>query len=167
MDLPLGLRASSIFTWASGVPMDIVLGDGSGARVPELGRNAGGRQFHTGAELNAFLTQLNDGGASYPLVDSNVRFNDTFNSLDLRLAKDFRIHEGMSLQVLAEVFNLANKNNILGFNTTNYSGFFNALVPDQEDPTHSSAFGKPVSTAGGVFGSGGPRAFQLGAKFTF
>jgi hypothetical protein len=167
VDLPLGLRASSIFTWASGVPMDIVLGDGSGARVPELGRNAGGRQFHTGAELNAFLTQLNDGGASYPLVDSNARFNDTFNSLDLRLAKDFRIHEGMSLQVLAEVFNLANKNNILGFNTTNYSGFFNALVPDQEDPTHSSAFGKPVSTAGGVFGSGGPRAFQLGAKFTF
>ena len=167
VDLPLGLRASSIWTWASGVPMDILLGDGSGFRVPEIGRNAGGRQFHNAAELNAFLTQLNDAGASYPLVDSNARFNDTFNSIDFRLAKEFRIHEGMKLQLLGEVFNLANKSNILGFNTTNYSGFFNALVPDQGDPTHSSAFGKPVSTAGGVFGSGGPRAFQLGAKFTF
>jgi hypothetical protein len=167
VDLPLGLRASSIWTWASGVPMDILLGDGSGFRVPQLGRNAGGRQFHTGAELNAFLTQLDAAGATYPLVDNNARFNDTFNSVDLRLAKDFRIREGMSVQVLGEVFNLANKSNILGSNTTNYSGFFNALVPDQGNPSHSSAFGKPFGTAGGVFGSGGPRAFQLGAKFTF
>lgn len=166
-DLPWGLRASSIWTWASGVPMDIVLGDGSGFRVPQFARNAGGRQFHNGAELNAVLTQLNAAGASYPLVDDNARFNDTFNSLDLRLAKEFRIREGMSLQVLGEVFNLANKNNALGVSTTNYSGFFNALVPDKNDPTHSSAFGKPVSTAGGVFGSGGPRAFQLGTKFVF
>ena len=62
--------------------------------------------------------------------------------------------------------------NILGVSNTNYSGFFNTLVRDSNDPTnpgflHSSQFGKPVTTAGGVFGSGGPRAFQLGARFTF
>ena len=45
--------------------------------------------------------------------------------------------------------------NILGVSTTNYSGFFNSLVPDSNDPLHSSAFGKPVSTARGIFGSGG------------
>jgi hypothetical protein len=174
MELPFGFRASPIWTYASGVPMDILLGDGSGSRVPQLGRNVGGRQFHSGAELNAYLTQLNAAGAvngnlgtPLPLVDNNARFNDTFNSVDLRLSKDFRVREGMSLEVLGEVFNLFNKTNILGVSTTNYSGFFNALVPDSNNPLHSSAFGKAVTTAGGIFGSGGPRAFQLGARFSF
>jgi hypothetical protein len=174
VDLPWGFRASPIWTYASGVPMDILLGDGSAARVPELGRNAGGRQFHSAAELNSYITQLNAAGAingnlgtPLPLVDNNARFNDTFNSFDLRVSKTFRIREGMAIEALGEVFNLFNKTNILGASTTNYSGFFNALVPDANNPLHSSAFGKPVTTAGGIFGSGGPRAFQLGAKFSF
>ncbi|HEY6770334.1 MAG TPA: TonB-dependent receptor [Candidatus Sulfotelmatobacter sp.] len=171
-DLPFHLRLSPLWTYASGVPMDILLGDGSGRRVPELGRNAGGRQFHSGAELNAFLTQLDAAGASYPLVPPDARFNDTFNSLDLRLSRDFHLGERAGLQVIGEVFNLFNKTNILGTSNSNYSGFFNVLVPDSQDPTNpaskfSSAFGKPVSTAGGPFGSGGPRAFQLAAKLTF
>jgi hypothetical protein len=173
-NLRWGIQVAPLWTWTSGVPMDILLGDGSGSRVPELSRNAGGRFFHSATQLNAYITQLNAAGAvngslgtPLPLVDSNARFNDSFNSFDLRLSKDIRIREGMNLQLLGEVFNLLNKTNILGASTTNYSGFFNALVPDQNDPTHSSAFGKPVSTAGGIFGSGGPRAFQLAAKFTF
>jgi hypothetical protein len=52
-------------------------------------------------------------------------------------------------------------------NNADYSGFFNVLVPDRTNSNFSSTFGKPVSTAGGVFGSGGPRAFQLGAKLSF
>jgi hypothetical protein len=67
----------------------------------------------------------------------------------------------------AEVFNLFNKTNILGSSNSNYSGFFKVLAPDNTNPAVSSAFGKPVSNAGGVFGSGGPRAFQLAAKLTF
>jgi carboxypeptidase family protein len=174
VDLPFGFRMSPLWTYASGVPMDILLGDGSSSRIPQLGRNAGGRQFHTGAELNAYLTQLNAAGATngslgtpLPLVDNNARFNDTFNSVDLRLSKQFRIREGIVLEAFGEAFNLFNKTNILGVSTTNYSGFFNSLVPDSSNPLHSSAFGKPVSTAGGIFGSGGPRAFQLGGKLTF
>jgi hypothetical protein len=173
-DLPFHLRLSPLWTYASGVPMDILLGDGSGGRVPELGRNAGGRQFHTGTELNAFLTQLNAQGATngglgtpFPMVSPNARFNDTFNSFDLRLSREFHLGERFRLEAIGEVFNLFNKTNILGQSNSNYSGFFNVLVPDGSNPAVSSAFGKPVSTAGGVFGSGGPRAFQLAAKLTF
>lgn len=172
--LPLRLQLSPLWTYASGVPMDILLGDGSGLRVPEIGRNAGGRQFHTGAELNAFLTQLNAQGAlngslnqPFPMVSPTVRFNDTFNSFDLRLSRDFRLSERFHLQGVGEVFNLFNKTNILGSSNANYSGFFNVLVPDRTNPSFSSAFGRPTSTAGGVFGSGGPRAFQLAAKLVF
>lgn len=173
-DLPFHLRLAPLWTYASGVPMDILLGDGSGTRVPELGRNAGGRQFQSGAQLNTFLTQLNAQGATngalgtpFPMVSPNARFNDTFNSFDLRLSRDFRLSERFHLQAIAEAFNLFNKSNILGSSNSNYSGFFNVLVPDNANPAFSSAFGKPVSTAGGVFGSGGPRAFQLAAKLMF
>jgi len=160
-DLRYGFHVSPIWTYASGVPMDIMLPDNS-SRVPELGRNAGGRQFHTGAQLNAFLNQLNaQGGVNgqlLPLVSANARFNDTFNSLDLRISKDFHITERFALQAIGEVFNLANKTNVLGVSNTNYSGFSNTLSGD---------FGKPVTTAGGIFGSGGPRAFQLAVKLGF
>ncbi|OLB20541.1 MAG: hypothetical protein AUH15_11270 [Acidobacteriales bacterium 13_2_20CM_55_8] len=168
LDLPFGVRMSPLWTYGSGVPMDILYsGPNGNTRVPELGRNAGGRQFHTGAELNAAIANINANGGSLPLVSPNARFNDTFNSLDLRLSKEFHLTERYTLQALAEAFNLFNKANILGVNNADYSGFFNVLVPDSTDPTRSSRFGTPVSTAGGIFGSGGPRAFQLGAKLTF
>jgi hypothetical protein len=57
--------------------------------------------------------------------------------------------------------------NILGVSNLNYSGFANTLSPDPNNPSFSSSFGMPVSTAGGVFGSGGSRAFQLAAKLNF
>jgi len=168
--LPWNFQFSPIWTIASGVPMDILMPDGN-SRIPLLGRNAGGRQFHTGRELNAFITSVNNSGGIngqlLPFVDDNARFNDSFRSFDMRLGRTFKIGERMGLQAMGEVFNLFNKANILGRSNINYSGFQNGLAPDQNDPTHSSSFGKPVSSAGGIFGSGGPRAFQLGARLSF
>jgi hypothetical protein len=173
-DLPFHFHFSPLWTYGSGVPMDILLGDGSGNRVPEIGRNAGGRQFRSGAQLNTYLAQLNAAGAvngslgtPLPMVSPSARFNDTFNSFDLRLSRDFHLSERVNVQAFGEVFNLFNKNNILGASNANYSGFFNVLVPDQNNPNLASGFGRPASGAGGVFGSGGPRAFQLAAKLTF
>ena len=61
----------------------------------------------------------------------------------------FREHWRVSL--IGEVFNLYNKANLTG-----YSG----------DLT-STGFGQPAGKATQVFGSGGPRAFQLAMKVNF
>jgi carboxypeptidase family protein/TonB-dependent receptor-like protein len=172
VELAHGFQLAPILTLASGVPMDILLPDAS-SRIPVLQRNAGGRQFKTGAELNSFLTQLNAaGGQPLPLVRDDARFNDNFSSLDLRLSKAFRLGEKARLEPIVEVFNLFNVTNILGVSNVNYTGFSNVLTRDSNNPNdpgflRSSGFGSPVTTAGGVFGSGGPRAFQIAAKFSF
>lgn len=175
VDLPYGFRLAPLFTVASGVPMDILLPDAS-SRIPVLQRNAGGRLFKNGAELNQFIQRLNTAGGvngqPLPLVRDDARFNDNFSSFDLRFSKVFKFNERVSLEPIVEVFNLFNVTNILGVSNVNYSGFSNVLRRDSDDPTNagylrSSSFGQAVTTAGGVFGSGGPRAFQFAVKFAF
>jgi hypothetical protein len=78
-------------------------------------------------------------------------FGDNFHSLDLRLSRSFVFRERQRLSLIGEVFNLYNKANLLGF-----SG----------DLT-SPAFGQPTSRTTQVFGSGGPRAFQLALRLAF
>jgi hypothetical protein len=102
-----------------------------------------------------------------PLVSNSAHFNDSFNSLDFRLSRDFAFGDRIHLETLGEAFNIFNVTNILGSSNLNYSGFANSLSPDSTNPTLSSSFGKAVSTAGGVFGSGGPRAFQFALRLKF
>jgi hypothetical protein len=52
---------------------------------------------------------------------------------------------------MGEVFNL--------YNAANLSGYSGNLT--------SAGFGQPTSRVTQVFGSGGPRAFQLGARISF
>lgn len=111
-------------------------------------------------------------GQPLPLVGNDARFNDSFDSFDLRVSKVFKIGERVKIEPIAEVFNLFNVTNVLGVSNVNYSGFSNVLVRDSNDPTNagflrSSSFGRPVTTAGGVFGSGGPRAFQFAGRLSF
>ncbi len=161
IEMPFGFRLSPILTIASGVPMDIILPSGQ-SRIPLLQRNAGGRLFKNASELNTFLTAYNATlpiASRLPLAPANARFNDNFSSLDLRLSKVFTFKDRFRFEPIVEVFNLFNTTNILGVSNTNYSGFGNVLG--------APSFGQPVSTAGGVFGSGGPRAFQIAGRFTF
>jgi hypothetical protein len=173
--VPGDVSVSALWTASSGVPMDILMPDAQ-TRIPVLQRNAGGRQFKTASELNAYLTQLNAaGGVSgvlLPLVSDRARFNDAFSSVDLRVSRPFTLGARVRIEPMLELFNVFNTTNILGQSVVNYSGFSNVLVRDSETPgtpgyLTSSRFGQPVSTAGGVFGTGGPRAMQLGARVTF
>ena len=175
-NLPYKFQFSPVWTIATGVPMDILLPDGS-ERVPTIQRNAGGREFHNARELNAFIAATNAAGGVYeasansyvilPQVSNTARFNDSFNALDFRLSRAFHFGERWNVNLIGEAFNIFNVTNILGVSNLNYSGFANALSPDTGNPSFSSSFGKPVSTAGGVFGSGGPRAFQVAARLSF
>ena len=175
-NLPWKFRFAPIWTIASGVPMDILLPDGS-ERVPTMQRNAGGREFHSARELNAFIATTNAAGGVFeasansyvmlPQVSDHARFSDSFNALDFRLDRTISFGDRCNLDLMGEAFNIFNVTNILGVSNLNYSGFANTLAPDRNNPGFSSSFGTPVSTAGGVFGSGGPRAFQFAAKFSF
>jgi outer membrane receptor protein involved in Fe transport len=160
-DLPAGFQLSPIYLLASSVPMDIRLPSGV-TRIPAIQRNAGGRQFRTGSELNAFINQFNPTARPadrLPLVPDDAKFGDSFQSFDLRLTKSFKLNERLSVQAIAEAFNLFNVTNIRGVNNVNFSGFQNAVGP---------SFGTPLQTAAaGGFGAGGPRAFQFAARVNF
>ena len=163
-----------LVTFASAVPMDILMPDGQ-SRVPAFERNAGGRVYKTPAELNRALSEINAGGGIagqlLPLVGDDASLGDGFSALDLRISRPFRWGT-LKIEPIFEVFNVFNTTNILGIGVRNYSGFSNVLVRDSSTPSdpgylRSSSFGRPVTTAGGVFGSGGPRAAQIAARISF
>ena len=74
-----------------------------------------------------------------------------FNSQDVRATKTFRIAERLRWQVFGEVFNLLNTANLSGYQD-------NLLAP---------GFGQPTARFSSVFGTGGPRSFQLGTRLSF
>lgn len=170
IELPYGVTVSPIYTVASSLPFEILLP--TGQRVPDLQRYAGARQFHNGRELNTFINRVNAGGGVagfglLPLVNDNLEFGDSFTSFDLRVSKTVKINEKFNIQGIVEAFNLFNVTNIRGSINSAFSGFQNVLVPDANDPTRSSTFGQKLQTAGGVFGTGGPRSFQFAVRVNF
>jgi Carboxypeptidase regulatory-like domain len=84
-------------------------------------------------------------------LPSGYWFGDSFQSLDLRLSHVFMFVKRYRLALIGEVFNL--------YNAANLSGYSGDLT--------NVAFGQPTSRATQVFGSGGPRAVQLGARVSF
>jgi hypothetical protein len=76
---------------------------------------------------------------------------DSFITQDVRLTRRIALGKGLRLHLIAEVFNLFNVANLTG-----YSGVLNQL-----------GYGQPAARAGQVFGTGGPRAFQLATRVDF
>jgi hypothetical protein len=191
IQFPWGFSLAPLYTYGSGVPADTFLpdlnvnGESLPARLPILGRNSLGRSVQNSTELNRAIHEWNalppcpapapcNAGGPLENVADGINFGSPFNSMDMRLAKDFAIRERFHIDLMGEVFNLFNSVNIRGFTNTSYSGRNISLVPvgtNPPSPTNPQGlnlgFFSPVSTAGGFFGSGGPRAFQFAVRFSF
>ncbi len=86
-------------------------------------------------------------------LPKNYALNDGFFTQDLRLSRIFSLgSESKRLVLFGEVFNLLNTAN---------------LVQYSSNIANQGAFGQPGSRFTQIFGSGGPRAFQLGARISF
>ena len=72
----------------------------------------------------------------------------------------FTYKERYKLSVFAEMFNVLNIANLSGFSFN-----LDSAAPAGRPQTFS--FGQPTQRITQVFGSGGPRAVQLGARFSF
>jgi len=86
-------------------------------------------------------------------LPSRYEFGEGVNTEDVRLSKMVTFKERYKFSVFAEMFNVFNISNLSGFN-------FNL-------GTSPSTFGVPTQRAGQVFGSAGPRAVQVGGRFSF
>jgi len=187
--LPWGISLAPLYTFGSGVPADTFLpgtaiNGASGSRLPIIGRNSIARGVKNSNQLNAIIDQWNAlpvcpaafpclAGGILQHVPANINFFSPFSSFDMRLMKIFKFRDNMALNLIAEGFNLFNETNIRGSSNTNFSGRNVSISPYQAaqdgEPaqTVQSNFYSAVTTAGGFFGSGGPRAFQFAARFSF
>jgi hypothetical protein len=107
--------------------------------------------------VNSFNTTLAGGltpsGQVIPRlpVPSDFSLGNGIYSQDVRIGRTFALSEKGALNVFAEMFNV--------LNFANHAGFSFDL--------NSPGFGQPTQRVGQAFGSGGPRALQLGARLSF
>jgi hypothetical protein len=112
-------------------------------------------------------------GGTLQNVPAGINFFSPFSSLDMRLKKDFNLGDRAKFSLTGEGFNLFNETNIRGSSNANFSGRNISIGPyqpaqnGQPAQTVQTNFYSAVSTAGGFFGSGGPRAFQFAARVEF
>jgi hypothetical protein len=191
--LPWRFSIAPIYTFGSGVPADTFLpgtaniAGASGSRLPLLPRNAIGREIKNSNQLNTVINRWNAlpacpaafpclAGGTLQTVPSGISFFSPFSSLDLRLKREIGLGEHAKLSLIGEGFNIFNQTNIRGSSAANFAGrniAISPVVPAQTGPppvpaqTVQTNFYSAVSTAGGFFGSGGPRAFQFAARLEF
>ncbi|MCA1634169.1 MAG: carboxypeptidase regulatory-like domain-containing protein [Acidobacteria bacterium] len=167
VQLPRSFRLGFNFSYASAPPFSTFVGgsdfNGDGTTddlLPGTTVNAFNRSLGR-AELESLVTQFNQTyagrvdakGAPIPrlVLPERYWFGDNFQSLDLRLSREFAFEKRWRVTLIGEVFNV--------YNAANLSGHSGDLT--------SAAFGQPGTRFTQVFGSGGPRAFQLGARISF
>jgi hypothetical protein len=167
LELPKGFQLGWTSTYNSKPPFSAFLGgidlngDGTtgdllpGTKVNQFNRGLGKSDLlPLVAAFNSKYAGTRDarGRLIPPIVlPSDFQFGDAFLTHDMRVSRDCRIGERYHLILIGEVFNL--------FNIANLSGRSGDLL--------SPGFGQATYRVDQVFGSGGPRSFQLAARVTF
>lgn len=169
VSLPLGFQIALISSFQSRNPfqpfipgIDLTGSGINGFPLPGSGYN----QFNVGLGKSDLVSLVNSYNASYagkagpipgqvfPRINlpASYDFGRSFNSQDLRVTKYIPLGiERVRLKVFGEVFNLLNYANLNSY-SNNLTG---------------SGFGQPAERTRQIFGTGGPRAFQFGARLNF
>jgi hypothetical protein len=174
--LPWGFEASVISSTISADPVTPYVptidldGDGSsGEPIPGVSFKC----FNRGCGRSDLINAVNNFNANYAgkktvrgqtiptlVLPQHFSMGSTLNTQDLRLTKTFSFHERFRFNAFAECFNVFNFGNVSGFALT-----LDTLAANPANQTF--AFGQPSQRVGQNFGSGGPRAFQVGGRFSF
>ena len=166
-DLPKRFRVGLFVTYIGKPPFSTYLGDldlnGDGT-TGDLLPGTRVNQFNRGLGKNDLRRLVNAFNSTYAggqdaghndipsiTLPSSFEFGDSFLTQDMRLSRDFSLQERWRITLIGEVFNILNIGNLSG-----RSG-------DLLNP----GFGRPTSRVTQVFGSGGPRSFQLAARLSF
>lgn len=167
VDLPWGVQVGFISASSSRGPVMPVVtqvdldGDGTTTTpIPGVDYNC----FNRGCGKSDLATAVQNWNSTYGgkrdargqaiptlTLPQNYEFGDSFSSQDVRVTKKFTIRERYKFDVFAEMFNV--------FNVANLSQFNFQL--------NSPTFGQPNQRVVQTFGSGGPRALQVGGRFSF
>jgi hypothetical protein len=166
MDLPMGIQLAPVLQFGSARPYNPdnssnTLNTGGGTQLAVIVPNDAPNNFlaFTGANLAQFSSLINATGDISSDADNAalaaarmcyyvtqkcspnkydpLRGSPTFQ-LDLRLTKSIRIREGMSLQLVAQAFNLTNR--------ANYGNNYSLSIADPTTFAHPAGFANPSST---------------------
>jgi hypothetical protein len=149
---PVTVGISGIDITGTGLGSSILPGSTSGAFNMSMGKSDLVRLVSDFNHTYAGTTTPRDQPIPYLTLPSKYDFGQSFFDQDMRLTKTFSYRERWKLAAFVECFNCLNLANLSG-----YSG----------DLRNTASFMQPTSRIFQVFGSGGPRAIQLGTRFSF
>ena len=160
VNLPAGFRFSGIVSAESGRPYS------EGVSVPNLPFTL------NGAEYNGFGGLLGQGGGGDRNIAPNTTRNSTYGDanyrLDLRIARDFRF-DRVVVELIAEGFNVVNRSNYNGFQSTRYDATATTVTTPLSAPvvlTERTDFGRPNNDGSQPDGTNA-RRFQFAARLRF
>lgn len=167
LQLPWRLGSGIFLNYVSRPPVSVVVGgidfngDGTtgdllpGTRVNQFNRGSGKHELQelVNTYNRTYAGQRDAHGSLLQLIvlPSQYELGDPLLTQDIRLSRDVRVTTTTQLTLIGEVFNVCN--------IANLSGRGNNVL--------AAGFGQPKNRVSQVFGSGGPRAIEIGARLRF